>query len=741
MTARPSPRRFPRAGVIVAESFVGWLDPALARYRDLPVASTQAVLGAVMSALAPAQADDPPPTWLRPSQLTAYRRCLAAVRSHGGALLAEPPGAGKTWIALAVALRAEGAAACVVPAALRRTWTSAAAAAGVPVTVTTHEAWSRGPRVLGAGLIIIDEAHGFRSPGINRTANLAPALVGRRGLLLTATPIVNRAEDLIHQLLLLVRDDTLATAGVPSLRAAAAGGPVPQALGEIVVAGTAAGLERPVVRTVTSRPSPAERRQVLGLMAALDRLALSPDGAVESLVRGVLLTTLASSTEALRRALTRYRALVLQALDAGLSGQAPGRHAIRRALGGDLDQVVMWTLLPVTDESDLIADDLPILDELLAALPSPGQDPKADRLARLLADGRPSLVFTMSRATVHHLRRRLVPSSRVGWCTGSEAGIGPARLRRAAVLGWFRPGVRDHCGLAPHILVTTDVAAEGLDLQRAARVVHYDLPWTPGRLEQRAGRARRPGGEHRTVEVVRFEPPAPLGRRLGVFAALVRKAGIPGRFGLGERADPAWTWRTRLAASIGPGGRSPAVAAAASRRFRLLAGFRLGSAGRVHPGVVMVLTARGEWRDDPATLEAALEEAAADGNGSAPTRPEIIAALRRIRHPIDAVARRNATSVEALRPRIAELTRAIARVHAVGRDAARRRDRKTLALADRGLAFLRRGHTTGERRLAETLGTAGPERLSALLADLPVTDPVPCPPGVTLTGLVIFRPR
>ncbi|MBI3746094.1 MAG: hypothetical protein HY264_06140 [Chloroflexi bacterium] len=42
-------------------------------------------------------------------------------------------------------------------------------------------------------------------------------------------------------------------------------------------------------------------------------------------------------------------------------------------------------------------------------------------------------------------------------------------------------------------LLASDVAAEGLNLQRAGRIVHYDLPWTAVRLEQRDGRALRQG--------------------------------------------------------------------------------------------------------------------------------------------------------------------------------------------------------------------------------------------------------
>lgn len=45
----------------------------------------------------------------------------------------------------------------------------------------------------------------------------------------------------------------------------------------------------------------------------------------------------------------------------------------------------------------------------------------------------------------------------------------------------------------PKVLVSTDVASEGLNLQRANVVIHYELPWSLVRLEQRAGRVWRLG--------------------------------------------------------------------------------------------------------------------------------------------------------------------------------------------------------------------------------------------------------
>ena len=44
-----------------------------------------------------------------------------------------------------------------------------------------------------------------------------------------------------------------------------------------------------------------------------------------------------------------------------------------------------------------------------------------------------------------------------------------------------------------YILLATDAAGEGINLQRAHLMINYDLPWNPNRLEQRFGRIHRIG--------------------------------------------------------------------------------------------------------------------------------------------------------------------------------------------------------------------------------------------------------
>src|ERR1019366_2050321 len=65
----------------------------------------------------------------------------------------------------------------------------------------------------------------------------------------------------------------------------------------------------------------------------------------------------------------------------------------------------------------------------------------------------------------------------------------------------FRRGATDR-------LVATDLASEGLNLQRAGVVVHYDIPWNPVKLDQRNGRAYRIGQTRQSVHAIYFLPEA-----------------------------------------------------------------------------------------------------------------------------------------------------------------------------------------------------------------------------------------
>ena len=73
------------------------------------------------------------------------------------------------------------------------------------------------------------------------------------------------------------------------------------------------------------------------------------------------------------------------------------------------------------------------------------------------------------------------------------------------------------------ILVSTDVLAEGVNLQQARHIINYDLPWNPMKLVQRHGRIDRIGSKHRKVFLRTIFPGQRLDRLLGLEERIVKK--------------------------------------------------------------------------------------------------------------------------------------------------------------------------------------------------------------------------
>ena len=81
-----------------------------------------------------------------------------------------------------------------------------------------------------------------------------------------------------------------------------------------------------------------------------------------------------------------------------------------------------------------------------------------------------------------------------------DSGIATSRgMHPIDALDGFRRGRID-------TLICTDLASEGLNLQRAGVVVHYDIPWNPVKLDQRNGRAWRIGQTRDCVQAIYFIP-------------------------------------------------------------------------------------------------------------------------------------------------------------------------------------------------------------------------------------------
>jgi len=737
-----SPKWWGWAPSVVAEGLLPLRDPLVGILDPGPPAPPEAVARALAQSLAPPRASDRAPAWLDAAQADAFRILLHTVRSHGAALCADPVGSGKTWLALAVAQAiSHEPPVCFVPAPLVPQWEATARRLEVPIVAWSHSRLSLGrlPTV-SPPFVIVDESHHFRRPSIRRYRTLAPWLVGRRVLLLSATPVVNNSQDLYHQLHLALRDDVLADAGQASMRNAFDRDTVPRALGRFAIqrVGTSVG------------PPRRERVEMVDsgaadLLPAIDVLALSSSADIAALVRTGLVQAAASSAAALLAALRRYRSLLRHAQDAAATGAIPNRRELRRLVGDASAQLVLWSLLDLTQEGygELRVDDLPAVEALIseARRMADAPDAKAARLGEILRDQVPTLVFVTARESLAYLRHQL-PDRWLAWCSGQRAGIGGTALSRRDVLSWFRPAppvMRDQPGV-PRTLLTTDVSAEGLDLQEAGRVVHYDLPWTEVRLEQRNGRAVRLGSHRAEVEIVRFLPGAEFERRIHQQGVLTRKAGLPSRHGLGPMVRHRWRWRREVAEAM-PGPALTGHSAVEADIDGALAGIALERDGDPVASEVLWREGADNWTDEPAIVEARLLQAARSAAASLPTSAELRELLGSLCAPVrerlrDASARH--VGDPSPRPTVLRVT---GRLRALAARAARQRDGARLALLERTLAFCTAGHTAGEALLLDSLMTLDDE---ALLDRLPL---LPEPPArlsalrPRMTGLIVFRRR
>jgi len=138
--------------------------------------------------------------------------------------------------------------------------------------------------------------------------------------------------------------------------------------------------------------------------------------------------------------------------------------------------------------------ELRLLVDLAKQVNESGQDRKWIELSNILQSdelsgknsSRKLIIFTEHKDTLSYLE------SKIKTVLGNPKAVvtihgGVAREERRRIQDAFRndPTVK--------ILVATDAAGEGVNLQRANLMVNYDLPWNPNRIEQRFGRIHRIG--------------------------------------------------------------------------------------------------------------------------------------------------------------------------------------------------------------------------------------------------------
>ncbi len=139
----------------------------------------------------------------------------------------------------------------------------------------------------------------------------------------------------------------------------------------------------------------------------------------------------------------------------------------------------------------------------------PNKDAKLAALIDLLTKKHPKekvIIFTQFADTVFYLAKQLQT-----WGIASVAGVTGQSADPTGLAWRFSPNSNNKRELVKpeeelRVLVATDVLSEGQNLQDAAIVVNYDLPWAIIRLIQRAGRVDRIGQQAEEILVHSFLP-------------------------------------------------------------------------------------------------------------------------------------------------------------------------------------------------------------------------------------------
>ena len=393
-------------------------------------------------------------------------------------------------------------------------------------------------------LVVMDEAHKLRNAWqehkrVGQAIHFAFA--PRQKLLLTATPLQNSLIEL-YGLGWMIDEHIFGDKSSFQSRYASAGGDLP---------GLRQRLQQFVKRTLrkdcpyvnyTARRALTltfdQSQEELSLQSAVTDFLRRPHSYAlperqRELVEMIVFKTLASSPKALAGTMKTMRDRLVQIRD-----QLPVRKD-----DDDLDEfsedadfdVEEWFDLLDDDpqqagtaiDGRLIAAEISDLDRLIGQADRMSADSKAAALLKALDKGfrqmtelgaqRKALLFTESRRTQEfladflekngyggkvisfngsnsHPRAKLAYEEFMSRHGGSDKITGSRAIdTRSALVEAFRD--------EGQILLATEAAAEGVNLQFCSLVINYDLPWNPQRIEQRIGRCHRYGQKFDVVVV------------------------------------------------------------------------------------------------------------------------------------------------------------------------------------------------------------------------------------------------
>ena len=218
----------------------------------------------------------------------------------------------------------------------------------------------------------------------------------------------------------------------------------------------------------------------------------------------ILQRRLASSTYALYRSLERRRKRLGELLQGAVEGRRADEDSLDFETAEDLSEAERWRLeeiwetLSVAENREELRREIETIEGLIQqaqAIIERGEEVKLRHLKEALSDlnrehpGAKILIFTESRDTLEYLTQRI---RELGYSVCTIHG-GMRMEERIQAESVFKNEAQ--------VLVATEAAGEGINLQFCHLMLNYDIPWNPNRLEQRMGRIHRYG---QTKEVFVF---------------------------------------------------------------------------------------------------------------------------------------------------------------------------------------------------------------------------------------------
>jgi len=402
-------------------------------------------------------------------------------------------------------------------------------------------------RAVAFDLVVIDEAHKLRNayrPSNKMGHNIKWAVEERRKLLLTATPLQNSLLELFG--LATVLDDKI-FGDVNAFRSQyITNGSDTKPLRNRLQHFCQRTLRRQVIeyiqyterRTLTFRFHPTDDEQKL-YEAVSEYLMRENTFAFPKRQRHlttlILRKLLASSSHAVASTLDTMKTRLGQIRD----GLAVPEHLAEDLIENEeIEEDLLDEILGDTqEEDDQPNEEKPSRQNLEAEIAeltryaqwalSIGIDTKSRSLQKALEVGfvemakmgakRKALIFTESRRTQEYLRNFLEANGFGGQIVLFN-GTNADPLSRQIIDQWIetnagsgrvtgsrsvdsRTALIEHFRDTATIMIATEAAAEGVNLQFCSLVLNYDLPWNPQRIEQRIGRCHRYGQKYDVVVI------------------------------------------------------------------------------------------------------------------------------------------------------------------------------------------------------------------------------------------------